>query len=108
MSTKKPSRKVAGNAAKLLEGVAGPLTMASMLKSVRLCDETSQTEFAARLGISRVNLCDIEKGRKLVSPKRAAAFARKLGKVEPLWVQVALRDELRAAGLPFSVKVEAA
>ena len=86
----------------------GPLTMASMLESARMGDESSQSSFARRLGISRANLCDIEKGRKLVSPQRAAAFAEKLAKSVHLWVQVALEDELRAAGLHFRVKVEAA
>ena len=31
------------------------------------------------LGVSRSHLCDVEKGRKVVSPERAAAWAKLLG-----------------------------
>jgi transcriptional regulator with XRE-family HTH domain len=38
-----------------------------------------QPELAKKLGISKSHLNDIEKGRKAVSPERAARFAKILG-----------------------------
>jgi plasmid maintenance system antidote protein VapI len=83
----------------------GPPTMAMFLSSWRECDEISLTAFAKMLGISRANLCDIEKKRKLVSPERAARFAKKLGVAEEFLVQLALEDLLRQAKLNFRVEV---
>ena len=44
------------------------------LLSVRLATlvELSEAELARRLGVSRSHLCNVEKGRKMVSPERAA------------------------------------
>ncbi len=104
MATKSTSESM-----RFLEDLCGgPLTMASYLWSIRKCDEVSQAAFAKKLGISRSHLCDIEKGRKLVSPGRAARFARTLGYLEAHFVTVALQDLVREAGLKFAVRVEAA
>ena len=62
----------------------------------------SHAEFARMLGISRANLSDIEKSRKLLSPAMAFMFAQTLGESEALWIQVALQGEIAAAGLRFS------
>ena len=61
------------DALEFFEGLYGPLTLGRMLWSIRMCDEISQTEFARMLGVSRSHICDVEKGRKLVSSERAAA-----------------------------------
>ena len=75
MTTKKKKFSSAAlqsvEASKFLEKQTGPLTAADMLELVRLCKEMFHAEFARMLGISRANLCDIEKGRKLLSPGRA-------------------------------------
>ena len=47
-----------------------------------------QTERAVRLGVSRSHLCDLEKGRKSVSPARAAAFAAIPGYSEKQFVRL--------------------
>jgi transcriptional regulator with XRE-family HTH domain len=99
-------KKVTKDAEKWLAAHGGPLTIASLLASERQCREISQLLFASRLGISAANLCDIEKGRKLVSPERAALFAKKLGRVEELWVEVATQDLLRSCGLRYRVRLE--
>lgn len=64
--------------------------------------------FAARLGIARGNLCDIEKGRRKVSLDRAAAWAKLLGYADWQFVALALQDEVRTAGLKLKVSVRAA
>jgi len=106
MTTKK---KPASAAARFLENLAGgPLTLGGLLEAIRLGDEISQSELAERLEISRSHLCDIEKGRKTVSPARAAKFAKILGYSETQFVRLALQDMVDEAGLSLVVKVEAA
>jgi transcriptional regulator with XRE-family HTH domain len=85
----------------------GPLTFAEILSGDRLCNEISQKDFAKKLRISPANLCDLEKGRKIPSPRRAADIAKRLGMSEALFVQVALQDALRAAKLPYTVSLAA-
>jgi transcriptional regulator with XRE-family HTH domain len=84
-----------------------PLTFARVLRSDRLCDEISQKDFAKMLRITPANLCDLEKGRKIPSPRRAADIAKRLGMSEVLYVQIALQDALRAAKLPYTVSLAA-
>lgn len=84
---------------KELEKIVGePMSVSLLLRSNRFCEELSQKDFAKRLGVSVANLCDIEKGRQLVSPQRAARFAEALGLSEKQFVRVALQDILRKQG----------
>ncbi len=101
MTTKKKSTTV-----KFLEELAGrPLTLGGLLESLRLAENQSQTRFAKILKISPSHLCDIEKGRKFVSPARAALFAKVLGRSEVQFVRLALQDELDRSGLNLKVHV---
>ena len=94
---------------KFLEGLTGgPLTLGEAIQAVRLGEEQSLATFAKRLGISRANLCDIERGRKMVSPERAARFAKVLGYGQRQFVRLALQDQLKRAGLRFKVELAAA
>lgn len=100
MSTKKKKKRT-GNveAKKFLEGLVGALTFAKLIEAERLSEELTMAQFAKKLGISASHLNDIEKGRKVVSAERAAAFARKLGFSEAQYVRLALQDELNRVGL---------
>ncbi len=94
-------------AMRLLERLAGrPLTLGGAIEAIRLGEEMSQSAFARQLGISRAHLCDIEKGRKAVSPERAARFAHVLGYGEKQFVRLALQDQLDRAGLNMTVQLE--
>ena len=64
--------------------------------------------FAKLLGVSRQHLCDIEKGRRRVSPARAAKWARVLGYSETMMAQLALQYMVEEAGLRMKVSVKAA
>lgn len=44
--------------------------------AMRITNDLTQEMFAKKLGWSRANVCDIEKGRKLVGVKRAMHFAK--------------------------------
>ena len=92
----------------LLESLHGPMTLGDMIWSLRSCHEISQSEFAKTLGVSRSHLCDVEKGRKVVSPERAAAWAETLGFPPTVFVKLALQEQLDRAGVKMSVEVAAA
>jgi transcriptional regulator with XRE-family HTH domain len=103
------TRKKKSAAMKFLEGVAGgPVTLGRLLESIRLGENMSQVEFAKLLKVSKSHLCDIEKGRKVVSPGRAARFAKTLGYSEDQFVRLALQAQVEEAGLKLKVSVEAA
>ena len=104
MSTRKKS-----DAMKFLEETAGrPLTLGGLLESIRLGDEESLAQFAKKLGLSASHLCDIEKGRKVVSPERAARFAKVLGRSREQFVRLSLQEQVDLAGLKMRVNVDAA
>ena len=70
MTTKKKSKTI-----QFLEKSAGrSLTLSGLLESIRLGEEITSASFAKKLGISSTHFCDIEKGRKVISPERAAKF----------------------------------
>ena len=77
-----------------------------MIRSLRLCEELSQKELAARLGVSPQFLSNVETDRKQVG----VAFARKVyealgGFGLAVLVQLLLRDQLRREGLEAEVAV---
>ena len=82
----------------------GPLTIGSLLFSLRKSEEISQVAFAKKLGISKQTLCDIEKERTAVSSARAARFANKLKFPPAFFIQLALQEELKREGIRLSVK----
>jgi transcriptional regulator with XRE-family HTH domain len=109
MTTKRAKRAAGREASKYLESLmGGSLTLGAALSGIREADEVSLAAFAKLLGVSRSHLCDIEQGRRSVSPERAARFARALQQSEAQFVRLALQDQLRAAGLKLTVTVEAA
>lgn len=68
----------------------------------------TQPEFAKMLGISKSHLNDIEKGRKSLSPERAARFAKILGFSRARFVALSLQQLVDDAGLRLKVDVKAA
>lgn len=83
----------------------GPLTFAKSLEAHRLGEEISQKEFSQILGISQQSLCDLEKGRKIPSPERAALIAKKIGEPAGFWIKVALQDLLREYDLNYEINL---
>ena len=104
MITKKKNSKTS----KFLEELAGELTLASLLTSIRQGEEMSQVDFAKLLKISRQYLCDVEHGRRFVSPKAAADFAKKLGYSPQQFVRLCLQDLVDREGLKLKIDVKIA
>ncbi|MCK5164453.1 MAG: helix-turn-helix transcriptional regulator [Desulfobacula sp.] len=90
---------------KELERDYGPLTFGRALWAHRKCAEISQKDFAKILGMSSGSLCDMEKGRRIPTPKRAAKIARLIEQPEIVWIELALQDSLRDANLDYTIKV---
>ncbi len=106
MSTKKIQKK--SKAKRFLEKVRGrPLTFGELIESIRQCDEITQEELAEKLGVSKAYICDVEKGRRTVSPERASAFAQVLGYSVDSFVARAIEDQLRNLGLDLEVEIRA-
>ncbi len=103
MSTKK------SEAIRFLEKLTGgPVSLGKFLEAVRQGEEMTQPVFAKKLGISKSHLNDIEKGRKAVSPDRAARFAKVLGYSQARLVRLALQDLVDRSKLKLHVDVKAA
>lgn len=103
------ARAKKSDAMKLLERLSGgPLSFGRALVSVRKSEGWSQEECARKLGLSRSHLCDVEKGRKVVSPERASKWARILGYPESVFIRLAIQAQLDAAGLRYRVEIDAA
>lgn len=109
MTTKQLKDSVTHKEDKFINSIlGGPLTLGMALEAIRKGEEMSQGAFARKLGIPQQKLCDIEKGRRNVSPKRAAQFAKKLGHPADVFIELALQDQVNQDGLKFKVSVKAA
>ena len=84
-----------------------PLTLGNLLWSIRKGEEWTQVEMAEKLAVSKQYICDIENGRRIISPKMAAGYAQKLGYAENQFVRLSLQDMLNKDALPFKVNVSA-
>ena len=106
MSTKK--KKKSATMKFLDELTGGPLTIGDAVNAARLSAELSQAQLGEMVSVSRSYICDLEKGRKPISPKKAAAIAQALGMVEAVFVKLAIQDSVDRSGLSYTVHVEAA
>ncbi len=91
-----------------LERRLGKLTIGEMLHTWRLSEELSLKDFGGLIGMSVPNLCDIEKGRKGVSPEKAQQIARALGIPPALLIRLSIEESLKAAGLRYQVEIRPA
>ncbi|MFP5492197.1 MAG: helix-turn-helix transcriptional regulator [Bacteriovoracia bacterium] len=93
-------------AGKFLRELLGPVPFGTMLNAIRVTDEFTQVEYAKKLKISRQELCNIEKNRKIVSVERAVEFAKKLGYSPKVFAKYALQDQLDRAGIKGEVVIK--
>lgn len=82
------------------------LTLGSFILAIRQGEELSQVAFAKTLGLSRQVLCDIEHGRRLISPKKAAEYADLLGYSKKQFVRLCLQDLIDRDHLGLVVEIE--
>ena len=83
-----------------------PFTFATFMLGARTTLDLTQVEMAKRIGISKAALCEIEKGRTLVSPKSALTYAKKAGFSVTLALETCFQDQLRKAKINKRVKIQ--
>jgi transcriptional regulator with XRE-family HTH domain len=81
-------------------------TFGKALSSYRLNAELNQKEFSKLLGITPQSLCDIEKGRRIPTPSRAARIAKCIKEPESTWINLALQDMMRKEKLNYKVTIK--
>jgi putative transcriptional regulator len=99
MSTKK--------ALPVLKKDLGPLTFGMFLRVARQSLGLSQSEMAKKLNLARGTLCDIEKGRQLVSATLAIKVAKKAGLSQELALKACLQDQVNKVGISRRVELVA-
>lgn len=87
------------------ERMAGPLTFAKFMRVARDSMGLTQDAFGKKFGLSRANVCDIEKGRHLVSATLAIKIAKKAGLSEKIALKACLQDQVRKAGSDIQIAV---
>ncbi len=88
-----------------LEKELGPITFAMFMRVTRNSLGLTQEAYGRKVGMSRANVCDIEKGRQLVSAELALKVARKAGFPEKFALQVCLQDQVRRAGIDAKIAI---
>lgn len=107
MATELKTTRTTDETLKALEEIIGyKPTLGTMLRSMRKCEEMSLAEFAKILKITPQKLCDIEQGRRFISPKMAAEFARLLGDSPDFFVLQCLEDELERNKIDVKIKLD--
>ena len=107
MAKKKTHAK--SEAVRFLENLRGrPMTFGEMVRSLRECDDFTQEEVAAKVGVSKQHISDVENGRRQVSIERAIRWAKALGYPPAHFVTIAAQEALDRAGSKLKVSVTAA
>jgi transcriptional regulator with XRE-family HTH domain len=86
----------------------GELSVGEFLHTWRMSEEMSLKDFGKLIKMSVANLCDIEKGRKGVSPEKAEQIAKAIGVPPALLVRLSIEENLREAGLKYKVEIKPA
>jgi DNA-binding XRE family transcriptional regulator len=90
----------------VFEKLNGPFSFATYMLGIRINLDLTQVQMAKKLGISKAALCEIEKGRTLVSAQTAVRYARKAGFSETVALEACFQDQLRKAKIKKRVRLE--
>lgn len=93
---------------KLLSKEQVSVSFGGFLRASRTIKNLTQKEMADFLRISKSTLCDIEKGRQIVSIELAHKIAKKCGLSDALAIECAVRDQIKRSGLRLEVSVKIA
>lgn len=98
MSTKKRLSSV-------LKKKHGTVTFAMFMRTARESLDLTQVEMAKILSVSKGTLCDIEKGRQLVSVALAKKIAQKANLSQALAIRACIQDQLNKANVDLVFKL---
>ncbi len=93
---------------KSLEKRLGKLSVGEFLRTWRTSEEMTLKQFGKLTGLSIANLCDIEKGRKGISPEKAKQIAIAICVPPAFLVRLSIQESLQAAGLSYKVDIKPA
>ena len=88
-----------------IKNLTGHISFGEMLLTIRNSRDLTQVEMAEILDISKQDLCNIEKGRKIVSVERAVGFATSFDMPPKVFAKYALQDQLTKAGIDGLVEI---
>lgn len=94
-------------AMEFMEKHNGPFTFAKYMRVTRDDVGLTQVQMAKKLKISPGTLCDLEKGRQLVSVALAAKIAKLVGETPHVAVSAAIQDQLRKAKINLKIEIVA-
>lgn len=94
------------NAISAFEKNSGPFTFATFILGARTTLDLNQSEMAKKLGVSKSALCELEKGRTLVSAQTAVKYAKKAGFSVTLALEACLQDQLNKAKIKKRVYIK--
>lgn len=80
------------------------LTFGTLLWGTRMGEDLTQAAVGDLLGVSRTYVCDLEKGRRIPTPRHAFEIAKALGKHPQQWAAVAMQDVANRDGLGMVVE----
>ena len=83
------------------------LSFGNCLRAARTSLGVTQEDMASKLGVSKSMICDIEKGRQLVSPKMALKIAKISKLSEQQALSLCFQDQVNKLKLKMKVKVAA-
>ncbi|MCY4645201.1 MAG: helix-turn-helix transcriptional regulator [Bacteriovoracales bacterium] len=83
------------------------LNFGCFLRAARTSMDITQEEMAKKLGVSKSMICDIEKGRQLVSPKMAIKIAKVSQLSEQQALSLCFQDQVNKLKLKMKVQVAA-
>ena len=104
MSIKKINKK-RKSATQRLEEKYGEPSFSDLLVAHRKCEGFSQVELARKLGMSRQNLCDLEKGRTTPSLERIEKISSYLGVSSIPFIEAVMKDFLKRRHKDLSLKI---
>ena len=107
MNTKTKLKSGNRLASEVFEELMGPMNFGTFLVAARTLLDLNQTQFAKKLKVSRSMICDIERGRQLVSPELAIKIAKAAQFSEKMALEYCFQDKLNKLKLKYKVSVAA-
>lgn len=82
------------------------MTFGGLIKSLRVCDEITQSDLAKKIGVSKQFLSDVEHDRKDIGISFAKKIADALGYPIESFIELIIKDQLRKQNLHYKVELK--
>ncbi|MBA4696717.1 MAG: helix-turn-helix transcriptional regulator [Legionella sp.] len=82
------------------------MTFGGLIKSLRVCDEITQSDLAKKIGVSKQFLSDVEHDRKDIGISFAKKIADALGYPIESFLELIIKDQLRKQNLHYKVELK--